>query len=80
MTGRLPTGNPRLDTILGGGLPDGALNLIVGLPGAGKTMMVQQCVFANATPESPAVYFSTVSEPFDKIVRYGQTLSFFDPV
>jgi circadian clock protein KaiC len=79
VTRRLSTGNQRLDTILGGGLPDGALNLVAGLPGAGKTMLVQQCVFANATPESPAVYFSTVSEPFDKIVRYGQTLSFFDP-
>jgi circadian clock protein KaiC len=79
VTGRLSTGNVRLDAILDGGLPEGALNLVVGLPGSGKTMMVQQCVFANATPESPAVYFSTVSEPFDKIVRYGQTLSFFDP-
>jgi circadian clock protein KaiC len=78
VTGRVTSGNPRLDAILGGGLPDGALNLVVGLPGSGKTTLVQQCVFANATPESPAVYFSTVSEPFDKIVRYGQTLSFFD--
>src|ERR1700761_1707013 len=76
---RLPTGNQRLDAILNGGLPDGALNLVVGLPGSGKTILVQQCVFANATPELPAVYFSTVSEPFDKVVRYGQTLGFFDP-
>jgi circadian clock protein KaiC len=78
MTERLSTGNARLDKILRGGLPTGALNLIVGLPGAGKTMLVQQCVFANATEESPTAYFATVSEPFDKIVRYGQTLSFFD--
>ena len=27
----------------------------------------------------PAVYLSTVSEPLEKILRYGQTLSFFDP-
>ena len=31
--------------------------------------------FANATPERPGVYLSTVSEPFDKILRYGQTLA-----
>jgi circadian clock protein KaiC len=75
---RLSTGNDRLDTILDGGLPADALNLIVGLPGTGKTMLVQQCVFANATPERPAVYFSTISEPLDKLVRYAQTQSFFD--
>jgi circadian clock protein KaiC len=75
---RVGTGNARLDTILCGGLPANALNLIVGLPGTGKTMLVQQCVFANATPERPAVYFSTISEPLDKVVRYAQTQSFFD--
>ncbi len=44
------SGSSRLDAVLGGGLPAGAVNLIVGLPGTGKTMMVQQYVFENATP------------------------------
>jgi len=35
-------------------------------------------VFRNSSPERPAVYFSTVSEPLEKIVRFGQTLDFFD--
>jgi circadian clock protein KaiC len=35
-------------------------------------------MFARATDERPAVYLSTVSEPFEKILRYAQTLSFFD--
>src|SRR5262249_54724761 len=34
---------------------------------------------ANSTPDRPALYVSTVSEPLNKILRYGQTLTFFDP-
>jgi circadian clock protein KaiC len=66
--------------VLGGGLPRDAIILIIGLPGSGKTLLAQQCVFANASTDRPALYFSTVSEPLEKILRYGQTLSFFDPV
>ncbi|HEY8471547.1 MAG TPA: ATPase domain-containing protein [Natronosporangium sp.] len=76
---RLPTGAARLDSILGGGLPRNAINLVIGLPGSGKTILAQQCVYANATEDRPAGYFSTVSEPLEKILRFGQTLSFFDP-
>ncbi len=79
MSERLSSGHPRLDAVLGGGLPANAINMVIGLPGTGKTILAQQYVFANATPERPALYLSTVSEPFDKILRYGQTLSFFDP-
>jgi circadian clock protein KaiC len=79
MSARLSCGEPRLDAVLGGGLPANAINMLVGLPGTGKTILAQQYVFANATLERPALYLSTVSEPFDKILRYGQTLSFFDP-
>ncbi len=78
MDERLTSGDEGLDMILGGGLPVNGINLIIGLPGSGKTMLSQQFVFAGATEERPAIYFSTVSEPFEKMLRYGQTLSFFD--
>ena len=78
MDERLTSGDEGLDEILGGGLPMNGINLIIGLPGSGKTMLSEQFVFAGATEERPAIYFSTVSEPFEKILRYGQTLSFFD--
>jgi circadian clock protein KaiC len=68
-----------LDAVLGGGLPRDGIIMVIGLPGCGKTILAQQCVFANASPERPALYLSTVSEPLEKILRYGQTLSFFDP-
>jgi circadian clock protein KaiC len=76
--GRVASGNRQLDAILGGGLPAYGINLVVGPPGSGKTVLAQQCVFHNATPERPAAYLTTVSEPLEKVLRYGQTLAFFD--
>jgi circadian clock protein KaiC len=78
MSDRLLSGHEPLDEVLGGGLPANAISLIAGMPGTGKTVIAQQYVFANARPDRPAVYFSTVSEPLEKIVRFGQHLDFFD--
>jgi circadian clock protein KaiC len=78
VSGRFLSGHEPLDAVLGGGLPANAISLIMGLPGTGKTIIAQQYVFQNAHPERPAVYFSTVSEPLEKIVRFGQSLDFFD--
>src|SRR4051812_49926933 len=75
---RVSTGNVRLDDVLGGGLVADAITLVVGAPGTGKTILAEQCLFANATPARPGLYLSTVSEPFDKLLRYGQSLQFFD--
>ena len=77
MDARIASGDAGLDQILGGGLPPNAINLLMGLPGTGKTMLCQQFMFAGASEERPAIYLSTVSEPFEKIVRYAQTLGFF---
>jgi circadian clock protein KaiC len=75
---RLSTGNVRLDEVLGGGLVADAITLVVGAPGTGKTILAEQCLFSNATAERPGLYLSTVSEPFGKLLRYGQSLEFFD--
>jgi len=75
---RLRSGIPRLDGLLSGGLAADSINLLIGVPGSGKTILAQRYAFENATPERPSIYFSTVSEPLDKIVRFGQTMSFFD--
>ena len=78
MEERRTSGDEGLDLILGGGLPVNGINMIMGLPGSGKTLLCQQLMFARASEERPAIYLSTVSEPFKKILRYAQTLSFFD--
>jgi circadian clock protein KaiC len=78
MNERFLSGDRHLDAVLGGGLPANALNMIIGLPGSGKTILAEQFMFHNASPEWPGMYLSTVSEPLDKILRYGQRLDFFD--
>jgi circadian clock protein KaiC len=78
MSDRLRSGDDGLDLIIGGGLPVNGINLVTGLPGSGKTLLCQQFIFAAASPERPALYFSTVSEPYEKMIRYAQTLRFFD--
>jgi circadian clock protein KaiC len=75
---RLATGVPGLDDVLGGGLPEFSFNLIVGGPGSGKTTLVHQIMFANATPERPGLYFTILGEPPLKMLRYQQLYSFFD--
>src|SRR5512133_1579049 len=75
----LATGVPGLDSILGGGLPEFSFNLITGPPGAGKTTLAHQIMFALATPERRALFFTVLGEPPLKMLRYQQQFSFFDP-
>src|SRR5688572_28660606 len=75
---RLPTGVPGLDEVLGGGLPEFSFNLIAGQPGSGKTTLAHQIMFAIATPERPALYFTVLGEPPLKMLRYQQQFEFFD--
>ena len=75
----LATGVPGLDAVLGGGLCEYSFNLIAGSPGAGKTTLVQQILFANATTKQSALYFTVLGEPTVKMMRYQQQFDFFDP-
>jgi len=75
---QLPTGVPGLDEILGGGIPEYSFNIVAGAPGCGKTTLVHQFVFANASLECPALYFTVLGEPAVKMLRYQQQFTFFD--
>lgn len=75
---RLPTGVPGLDEVLGGGLPEFSFNVLAGPPGCGKTTLAHQVMFALATPERPALYFTVLGEPPLKMLRYQQQFGFFD--
>src|SRR6185295_1874953 len=75
---RLATGVPGLDEGLGGGLPEYSFNLIAGPPGCGKTTLAHQIMFALATRERPALYFTVLGEPPLKMLRYQQQFDFFD--
>jgi len=75
---KLSTGVPGLDEVLGGGIPEFSFNLIAGGPGGGKTTMAHQIMFANASPQRKALYFSIIGEPPIKMLRYQQQYDFFD--
>jgi circadian clock protein KaiC len=75
---RLSTGNTELDEILGGGFPPNSINILMGEPGSGKTVLAEAMVFANADDDRPILYLTTLSEPLEKVVRYLQGFQFFD--
>jgi circadian clock protein KaiC len=77
-TDRMSSGNAEADHILGGGFPLNSINIVMGHPGSGKTIFAEQLVFHNAGEDRPILYFTTLSEPLQKVVRYLQGFEFFD--
>ncbi len=76
---RMRSGNREADYILGGGFPTNSINIIMGHPGSGKTIFAEQLIFDNADGDRPILYFTTLSEPLAKVVRYLEGFRFFDP-
>jgi circadian clock protein KaiC len=76
--GKLSTGVPGLDVLLGGGLSEFSFTLIAGAPGSGKTTLAHQIMFALANRERRALFFTVLGEPPLKMLRYQQQFSFFD--
>ncbi len=75
---RITTGNAQADEILGGGFPVDSINVVMGQPGTGKTIFIEQLVFHNAGEERPILILTTMSEPLQKVVKYLQQFPFFD--
>lgn len=74
----ITTGITGLDTVLGGGLSRNALAFIVGPPGAGKTILATQIVFAAVRAGSPALILTAFSEDHSKLLSHLRSLSYFD--
>lgn len=75
---RITTGVRNLDDLFFGGVPTGSVTVVGGAPGSGKTILIQQLCFHNASAERRVLYFSTLSEPTAKTLRYMSQFSFFD--
>ena len=73
-----PTGVPQLDFVLGGGLPQGALAILLGPPGSGKTTLASQIAFAAARRGQRALFLTALSEPTTKLLEHLQGYRFFD--
>lgn len=75
---RFTTGIDGLDTILRGGLLTGGVYIIMGPPGAGKTILANQVCFHHATSGGRAVYITLLAEAHSAMVHHMKSLSFFD--
>lgn len=75
----LPTGVPQLDRVLGGGLPQGTLAIILGPPGSGKTTLASQIAFAAAKRGQQALLLTALSEPTTKLLDHLRSFHFFAP-
>lgn len=75
----IPTGIPGLDRVLGGGMERGALALVMGLPGSGKTTLTAQIAFAAAATGKTVLILSALSEPLNKLINHLRPFAFFDP-
>lgn len=75
---RLSTGSVAFDRILDGGLPVRSMTVVAGEPGAGKTLFALQMLFHLGRQGKRGLYFTTLSEPSVKLLKYMQQFSFFD--
>ncbi len=75
---RISTGVRNLDAVLNGGLPIRSISVVGGHPGSGKTTLIQQICFQNASPKNRVLYFQTLSEPTVKTLKYLRQFSYFD--
>ena len=73
-----PTGVLNLDQILGGGLARGALVIIMGAPGSGKTILANQIAFSAAKQGRGALVLTALSESTGKLVAHMRPFRFFD--
>ncbi|HEU4325692.1 MAG TPA: ATPase domain-containing protein [Roseiflexaceae bacterium] len=72
------TNVPGLDPVLGGGITPGSLALIIGPPGAGKTVLASQIVFGAARQGVRALIFTAYSEGHVKYLNHLRAFEFFD--
>lgn len=73
-----PSGVPNLDFIVGGGIPRGALVIVVGPPGSGKTTLANQMAFAAARSGRRAIVLTALSEPTSKLIAHLRHFHFYD--
>ena len=74
---RLPGGIVGLDTILNGGFFKGDMYLIVGPPGAGKTILGNQLCFNHVAHGGRAIYMTLLAESHSRMLAHLQPLAFF---
>jgi circadian clock protein KaiC len=75
---RIPTGIPGLDTVLRGGFRKGRTYMLMGMPGAGKTILANQVCFHHAARGGRVLYLTLLAESHTELVANLSSLSYFD--
>jgi circadian clock protein KaiC len=75
---RKDSGIPGLDELLEGGFPYPSVILVSGSAGTGKTTFAQKFLFAGAEKGQQGLYFTTLSEPTQWMLRFATRFSFVD--
>ena len=76
---RFTSGIPGLDRILGGGLFIGGNYLVMGPPGAGKTILGNQLCFHHIATGGRAIYLSLLAETSSRLLAALEPFTFFTP-
>ena len=72
-----PTGIKGLDDSIGGGFPRGAVVLLSGSSGSGKTMISFQWLFEGVKSNENGIYI-TLTEPIFKSLKNIESMKFYD--
>jgi circadian clock protein KaiC len=78
-TERIPTGIPGLDEVLGGGLLRSGIYMVMGEPGAGKTMLANQLCYHQAARGSRSLYVTLLAETHSRMLEHLKPMRFFEP-
>lgn len=76
---RVPSGIAGLDTILRGGFLQGGIYILMGLPGAGKTILANQICFNVVAAGGRALYLTLLAETHARMLTHLRSLDFFNP-
>ncbi|GLV56113.1 hypothetical protein KDH_29570 [Dictyobacter sp. S3.2.2.5] len=74
---RVPSGIEGFDQLLHGGLIKGETYLLMGPPGAGKTIFGNQMCFHHIATGGRAIYLTLLAEMHSRMLAHMQTFDFF---
>ncbi len=73
---RIPSGIRGLDDMIEGGFPFPSVVLVAGGAGTGKTTFSLQFLFEGASRGEQSLFFTTLSEPTQWMLRYSSSFAF----
>src|SRR5688572_22278240 len=75
---RIATGVPGLDEVLKGGFYEGAVYIVRGTPGAGKTILANQMCFHQARQGKRSLFVTLLAENHARMLQHLEQMSFYD--